>query len=91
MSTHIPVSPVVPPDSQLRLSGLKARAVVLGLQCNIECTLRTHYFRMTAEQVDSITVDNIIAADGQTITPNMLTFDQLRALLSTVKQQIKPI
>lgn len=71
------------------MRGLKARANVLGQPCKILCTLRTTF--ENGQQVDEVTIEVIIDPNGQEITPNMLTFDQHKELLSTIKQQIKPL
>lgn len=77
--------------STLIMRGLKAKATVLDRKCDLVCTLRTELDRSTMTQIDTISIEYIIDSDGQEVLTNMLSYDQLKDLLSTVKHQIKPL
>lgn len=75
-----------------RLRSIHCEQNVLDQPCLVTCTLHTTIDAGTAQQTDEIAIEEVITKDtGQTILPNMLTFEQLKKLLSDIQSSIKPL
>ncbi len=67
------------------------KVTVLGWEGDACCTLRSVIDTKTLQQIDDITVDYVVGPSGQEVTPALMTYSEVKKLLSDIKSQIKPI
>ena len=89
MTTSTDKDPLLSPTSTSVTHHSITDVQVLSQSCCIHCTLTDYINLRTGDSVSTVSVDDIITTSGQTIMPAVLTHDQFRELIRTVKSKIE--